>query len=201
MKAVDSIDMLIQQPPYYSLGFILAGGSSRRMGSDKAQLKIGQQTMLDIACNVLDAAAVNQHLVVGGTAADLSEQQLGQGPAGAICDVLARFNSASETLRLVLFMAVDMPCLSAYSINTLLECARRNQQTAYYTDHYLPLVIPVTRQTQQVARALISRDPSPSVRKLLAGLNAQPVVFSGDPGELVNINRPEQLAELSSGTE
>lgn len=193
-----AIDKLIQQPPHHSLGFILAGGSSRRMGSDKAQLKVGQQTMLDIAAGVLRAAAVNQHFVVGGAAADLVEQQTGQGPASAICDVLARFSGPESGQRLALFMPVDMPCLSVFSINTLLECARRNQQSVYYSAHYLPLVIPINSQTQASAQRLIATDSSPSVRKLLASLNAQPVAFSGKVGELVNINRPEELAKLSS---
>ena len=193
-----AIDKLIQQPPHHSLGFILAGGSSRRMGSDKAQLKVGQQTMLDIAADVLRAAAVNQHFVVGGALADLVEQQSGRGPASAICDVLARFSAAEGRQSLALFMPVDMPRLSVFSINTLLECARRSQQTAYYSAHYLPLVIPITSQNQASARRLIAADSSPSVRKLLASLNARPVTFSGKPGELVNINRPEELAGLSS---
>ena len=192
-----AIDKLIQQPPYHSLGFILAGGSSRRMGSDKAQLKVGQQTMLDIAADVLRAATVNQHFVVGGALADLVEQQSGQGPASAICDVLARFSAAEGSQRLALFMPVDMPRLSVFSINTLLEYARRSQQTAYYSAHYLPLVIPVNMQSQASAQKLIAADSSPSVRKLLACLNAQPVAFNGKAGELVNINRPEELAGLS----
>lgn len=194
-----AIDKLIQQPPYHSLGFILAGGSSRRMGSDKAQLKVGQHTMLDIAADVLRAAAVNQHFVVGGALADLVEQQSGQGPASAICDVLARISAAEDSQRLALFMPVDMPRLSVFSINTLLECARRSQQTVYYSAHYLPLVIPITPQNQASARRLIAVDSSPSVRKLLASLHAQPVAFSGKLGELVNINRPEELAELRAG--
>ncbi|MDG6096671.1 hypothetical protein EXU34_04360 [Alteromonas sp. ZYF713] len=194
-----AIDKLIQQPPHHSLGFILAGGSSRRMGSDKAQLKVGQHTMLDIAADVLHAAAVNQHFVIGGAAADLVEQQSGQGPASAICDVLARFSAAEDSQRLALFMPVDMPRLSVFSINTLLDCARRNQQTVYYSAHYLPLVIPVNTHSQESARRLIAADSSPSVRKLLASLHAQPVAFSGKAGELVNINRPEELAELRSG--
>ena len=194
-----AIDQLIQQPPYHSLGFILAGGSSRRMGSDKAQLKVGQQTMLDIAAGVLNAAAVNQHFVIGGALADLVEQQSGRGPASAICDVLARFSATEDSQGLALFMPVDMPRLSVFSIDTLLECARRNQQTVYYSAHYLPLVIPVNTQAQESARKLIAADSSPSVRKLLASLNAQPVAFSGKVGELVNINRPEELAELRSG--
>ena len=193
-----AIDQLIQQPPYHSLGFILAGGSSRRMGSDKAQLKVGQQTMLDIASAVLRTAAVNKHFVVGGALADLVEQQSGQGPASAICDVLARFSAAAESKRLALFMPVDMPRLSVDSINTLLECARLNQQTVYYSAHYLPLVIPVTANTQESARTLIAADSSPSVRKLLASLNAQPIAFNGKADELVNINRPEELAKLCS---
>ena len=192
-----AIDKLIQQPPHHSLGFILAGGSSRRMGSDKAQLKVGQQTMLDIAADVLRAATVNQHFVVGGALADLVEQQSGQGPASAICDVLARFSAAEGSQRLALFMPVDMPRLSVFSINTLLEYARRSQQTAYYSAHYLPLVIPVNMQSQASAQKLIAADSSPSVRKLLACLNAQPVAFNGKAGELVNINRPEELAGLS----
>lgn len=197
MKAIASIDSLLQQPPHYSLGFILAGGSSRRMGSDKALLKLGPQTMLDIAHTVMNAAAVNQHFVVGGTAADLIENKKGQGPASAICDVLSRFSGTCSSLRLLLFMPVDMPRISACSINKLLECARRTGQAAYYTEHYLPLVIPVTAHTQHSALELLASDASPSVRKLLNKLAAQPMTFTGHSRELANINKPEELAELS----
>lgn len=199
MHAVTGIDALLHQPPHYSLGFILAGGHSSRMGSDKAKLRIGAHSMLDIAKSVLDAAALNQHYVVGGDAADLTEQHPGQGPASAICHIISQVNCHPAQLAFLLFIPVDMPCLSSYSLNTLLECARRNGQAVYYANHYLPLVIPVCPDSSQVAAALIAADPCPSVRKLLAGLDAQPIVFSGDNNELINVNRPEELARLTGG--
>lgn len=156
--------------------------------------------MLDIAKSVLDAATLNQHYVVGGVAADLTEDYPGQGPASAICQIISYFNChAAQQLAYLLFIPVDMPRLSPYSLNTLLECARRNEQAVYYAYHYLPLVIPLCLRTQQLADALIAADPCPSVRKLLAGLDAQPIVFGGDNNELINVNRPEELASLTAG--
>jgi molybdopterin-guanine dinucleotide biosynthesis protein A len=104
--------------------FILAGGKSSRMGSDKAFLEFGGRTLLQRALQV--AGAISQRVLIVGTRSKF--EHLGpvvediypdRGPLGGIH---AALSSSATELNLVL--AVDMPFLEGRFLNWLLEQAR-----------------------------------------------------------------------------
>ncbi|GGF70513.1 molybdenum cofactor guanylyltransferase [Alteromonas lipolytica] len=198
MKAELSIDRIVEQAPHYAIGFILAGGRSSRMGTDKARVKVGEKSMLSIAQSVLGSAALNQHFVVGGDAADLTESYPGQGPASAIAHILQQFTASAAVKGVALFLPVDMPNLSVSALNHLLKLSHELLRPVYYNDCYLPLVLPVSADVIAITKALVADDPCLSVRKLLQGTQAISEPFTGNPQEMVNINRPEDLTRLTT---
>lgn len=107
-------------------GFVLAGGKSSRMGSDKAFLEYGGQTLLGRALAVL-AKTCEQVTIVGdpskfgsyGTV--IADVFPGCGPLGGIHAALA--NSTAE---LNLMVAVDMPFVSAALLAFLFARAEAN---------------------------------------------------------------------------
>jgi molybdopterin-guanine dinucleotide biosynthesis protein A len=93
--------------------FVLAGGKSSRMGSDKAFLKFGGQTLLQRAISV--AATVSDRVLIVGDpekfaqyGATVKDLFAGCGPLGGIHAALV---SSNADLNLVL--AVDMPFVSS----------------------------------------------------------------------------------------
>ncbi|HME32966.1 MAG TPA: molybdenum cofactor guanylyltransferase [Terriglobales bacterium] len=104
--------------------FVLAGGQSSRMGSDKALLTFHDQTLLVRAMNT--AAAVAGRVVIVGpreryaTYGEVVEDvYAGCGPLGGIHAAL----SGTET-DLNLVLSVDMPLMTAQFLEWLLERAR-----------------------------------------------------------------------------
>lgn len=104
--------------------FVLAGGQSSRMGSDKALLTFHGETLLARALNV--AAAVAGRVVIVGpraryaTYGEVTEDvYAGCGPLGGIHAALR----ATET-DLNLVLSVDMPLMTAEFIGWLLDRAR-----------------------------------------------------------------------------
>lgn len=87
-----------------TLGAILAGGASRRFGSDKALAMLGGRTLLD---HVLAALAPHcDAVVVVGRAGGIADwPRPGMGPLGAIAGALDR--AASEGFAQVLSVPVD----------------------------------------------------------------------------------------------
>jgi molybdopterin-guanine dinucleotide biosynthesis protein A len=77
-------------------GFVLAGGSSRRMGRDKALVEVDGRPLVLHACTTLRAAGASRVTVVGGDAAafhglglaTLADEHRGEGPLGAIVTAL-----------------------------------------------------------------------------------------------------------------
>ncbi|MDC8831465.1 molybdenum cofactor guanylyltransferase [Alteromonas gilva] len=198
MCAVSGIQDLIEQSPHHCLGVILAGGRSSRMGKDKATVRIGQRTMLDITRSLLDAAPLNNHIVVGGEFADWSEECYGHGPGRAICEVMMSTAIAdSFAPDYVLFLPVDMPLLTAQTLRKLIDLAKEKQRAVYFDAHYLPLVIPLNEVTINPLKSLTKSQPSPSVRRVLNTLGAYPANFTGATAELANINSPADLTALS----
>src|SRR5262245_15710025 len=77
-------------------GFVLAGGQSRRMGRDKAFLKLRNQTLALRAAHVLRPLTGSvtllgpERLIGTGDIAALPDDFPSQGPLGAICTALRR---------------------------------------------------------------------------------------------------------------
>lgn len=106
--------------------FILAGGKSSRMGSDKAFLPLGGETLLAKALKV--ARAVSEEVRIVGDAGKFSafgrvveDVYRDQGPMGGIH---AALSGSSTDLNLIL--AVDLPFVEANFLRYLLSRARES---------------------------------------------------------------------------
>jgi molybdenum cofactor guanylyltransferase len=106
--------------------FVLAGGKSSRMGSDKAFLRFGDETLLSLALKATYAAAEEVRIVgdaekfaaFGPVVEDVYRDQ---GPLGGIHAALS--SSATE---LNLMLAVDLPFVGAKLLKYLLSRAKES---------------------------------------------------------------------------
>jgi molybdopterin-guanine dinucleotide biosynthesis protein A len=106
--------------------FILAGGKSSRMGSDKAFVQLGDETLLAKALKV--ARAVTEEVRIVGDAGKFSafgrvveDVYRDQGPMGGIH---AALTTSSTDFNLIL--AVDLPFVEANFLRYLLSRARES---------------------------------------------------------------------------
>lgn len=92
-------------------GVILAGGASRRMGTDKCKMQLGGKPMLAIMRQKLLDAGARKIVVLGLANEDggIADQNPGQGPVVAAVHYLAEQPLGSKHL----FVPVDMPGLDA----------------------------------------------------------------------------------------
>ena len=103
-------------------GAVLAGGASRRMGTDKAFIEIGDTTLLQGAASALYGSGASSVIVVGGDARRV--QRLGlrhvvdswpsEGPLGGIITALQ--NTSAETAAV---LACDLTRPSAEAITAV----------------------------------------------------------------------------------
>jgi molybdopterin-guanine dinucleotide biosynthesis protein A len=102
---------------------IMAGGESRRMGADKAALRLGDESLLERTARVAVEAGLAVTIVGrerppewrGPRCGFLRDQRAGDGPLGGIATALAAANGAA-----VLALPCDLPALSAAAIGWLL---------------------------------------------------------------------------------
>jgi molybdopterin-guanine dinucleotide biosynthesis protein A len=107
--------------------FVLAGGKSTRMGTDKAYLRLGNETLLDRAIKLAETVADEVRIVgdakrfasfAGLVTEDIYRER---GPLGGIHAALS--GTASE---LNLMLAVDMPLLEPRFLTYLIAQARES---------------------------------------------------------------------------
>ncbi|GJL97109.1 MAG: molybdenum cofactor guanylyltransferase [Hyphobacterium sp.] len=145
-------------PPQIA-GIVLAGGESRRMGTDKAGIEYLGQTFLERAQALLRDVGCDPVRVSGrpGLACGIEDSQPGQGPAQAVLDSMRVIPKACAG---ALFIPVDMPLLTADDLEPLLA----GQHASAWRDHPLPVFIPATS-------LLPSREGVRSVKYLLSCLD------------------------------
>ncbi len=109
--------------PADSVGFVLAGGESRRMGEDKALVPFAGRTLVEQAVEILRDAGLAVWIAgarapLKGFAPVVKDDKPGLGPLGGICAALE-----TMTARLAVFLPVDQPLTPACLIELLVRHA------------------------------------------------------------------------------
>lgn len=153
-------------------GILLAGGASTRFGSPKAEAVFEGETLRERAWRLLGEACDERLLVGPGGLADP-----GTGPVAAIAVGL---RAASHDVAVV--VPVDMPRLTVEALHTLADACR---DAAVAQAGPLPCAI---------RRAAFGDTSERRLRTALAALDTAEVEL--DETVLVNVNTPEELAQL-----
>lgn len=165
------------------LGAVLAGGQSRRFGSDKAQALLGGTTLLDHAVAALNPQC-DRIVIVGrenGPVAAIPDRpQPGLGPLGGIAGALAY--AASEGFDAVLTVPVDCVRLPA-NLRDLLAPPPASLAAQ-------PVIGLWPVQALPLVDALLGEEDDRSVRSFARRIGARAVESDV---HLPNINHPSDL--------
>ena len=181
------------------VGAILCGGSSSRMGRDKAFVEVGGVAMAQRVARALSAAGCNPVVAIGGESDALAEIGLdtvadrwpGEGPFGGVLTALAAYPDA-DALAVV---ACDLPMLTAASIDRLHHALAANARAVVavaVTDRIEPLCAVWRPGAQADLQAMFDGGE----RRLHAALAALPVVtVPVSSREVSNVNAPADLPD------
>jgi len=182
---------------------VLAGGKSRRMGSDKRALRLGKETLLDravaLARAARDLSARDGPIVVSGDARAegvmvIADRRANLGPVEAIASVAA---ALAQDVGAVVFFPVDMPLLEAKDLAALVcpietptAHAPKGVLALSYVGFELPMAIVLNATTRELIEG-VAHGPRRSIRALLCALSVQEV----DPPPAVRMQNTNTVQE------
>ena len=167
---------------------ILAGGQSRRMGTDKALLNWRGRPLYELAQSLARSLGAGQLLLSGPQVGGLPDRYPGQGPLAGIDACLQK----AET-DWVLMLPVDMPQLRAKTLAPLVA----QKEAAYLADSPLPAWLPNSARVRDwLVRQLADPAGERSVKSLLRFVEARSLPCEASLG---NCNTPEEWRALSGG--
>jgi molybdopterin-guanine dinucleotide biosynthesis protein A len=199
------------------IGIVLAGGKSLRMGEDKSLLLINGNTMLEHMLTILSQTQVSKVMVnrnVTGThesnegreTSDLKQyiQDIipNKGPLSGIHSALVNFPNAD-----LLVVPVDMPMISAASLNVLISNARKHEINCRFAlinandgdkktkSATMPLYIHNNSETRQKLEHTLLHSKAFSVYHFCSHFPILEVPLENE-SEMTNLNYPEQLSQL-----
>lgn len=196
-----------------TVGILLAGGQSKRMGTDKASLLWRGRRLVDVMVERLYHAVGTTGCVrVSGFAGDLpygmsgdalgrswsvADEMPGQGPLEGVRSVLRQMFRDGLECRTVLIVPVDMPLLRTPHLRSLLQRPLISD-ARLYEESELPLVLRLSEKLRARLEMLCDeRTPARdrSFRGLLSGLESERVRPETHPSSeefLLNTNTPEE---------
>ncbi len=141
-------------------GIVLAGGRSVRMGEDKANLELSEQTLLSrvvqtvsLVCPEVIIAGGEQSLA-DGFAPDVRWVSDPRGSVGPLAGVTAGLLAARHDACLI--VACDMPFLNPALLSHLVDCLGT-----------FDAVVPISQGVSQYLHAAYSRSAAPAAQALL----------------------------------
>lgn len=171
---------------------ILSGGQSRRMGQDKAMLKIGHQSLLSRQVQLLESLEMPVWVSGDYPAFNhIKDDSNAKGPLAGIGSAMRALKSQTDALFVI---SVDMPLLTKRGISDFLALIT-DQDRCWFSDiSRFPIWLPINLQTLHYTRAC-EHSGNFALKPWLLGLNAQAVSCS-NLQELTNTNTPEQWQQV-----
>ena len=184
-----------------TIGLILAGGLSSRMGKNKAELNLDGKSFLEKQFRLLSSIGALTDVYVSGSFVgficipDLLEKA---GPIGGIHSALERFKSEPISL---LVVPIDMPLILEDTLVALLKCQESFCEYDCYrfADHELPLIIKNNVKVQKALGELLSSSNRRmiSIRNLISKLNSFSCELTNPmTQQFVNINTREDYERI-----
>jgi len=176
--------------------YILCGGQSRRMGEDKAALKLGDETLLGRQIRKASPFFAEIVLLCGENQYPVENRQLkdsfkNAGPLAGLLEALK--DGAKLGLRFISIIPVDLPNVSDSTLRKLAETEPAQAENAVILqsgEDLQPLAgIYCTDLANQLEQELKTRNRM--VFAFLNSLNFSAIEVKAD--ELININRPEDI--------
>lgn len=174
------------------IGLVLAGGLSSRMGEDKATLRIGGVTLLDLTSRVLRACGASVVAVSGARPGGIPDRWPQAGPVGGIASAAGFLPDAD-----VLVVPVDMPRLGSVLLQPLLDAGER--AATCWERHPLPMRFRLDGHARAVLDDMMQRqgrDCSVSGLQARLGVTVLPLDTT-DTRLLINCNTPEEWQEAT----
>ena len=178
-------------------GIVLAGGFSRRMGTDKAELKLGELTLLELQVRKLRQIGIADIMVSGcrkpveGTRA-IEDIYPHKGPMSGIHACL----KAAKT-EACLVVSVDVPLFPAEWLEKLVQAYDGSVTMLCRGNEMEPLLAVYDTALASMAEELILSG-NRSVRSLFAGSKVKRLEYTGDPDFLLNCNTPEDFEKAKT---
>jgi molybdopterin-guanine dinucleotide biosynthesis protein A len=182
-----------------AFGYVLAGGRSRRMGRDKALLRVRGETLVERALGTMrhvvsDVAIVGDRPDLAHFAEIVPDAASGVGPVAGL--VAGTGHCMREW---ALFMPVDVPQMSAETLTQMLDAARETDALGLVplADGVpQPLCVVLHRTLHDaLARQMLSGERK--VLRALEGAAGARLIFMPVRGldQFANLNTPEDVAE------
>jgi molybdopterin-guanine dinucleotide biosynthesis protein A len=178
-------------------GFVLTGGGSTRMGTDKALLPVGGVPMVVIVAGALRRAGAREVVAVGGDRHGLEQVGLswvadrwpGEGPLGGLITALE-----AATSEVVAVLACDLADVTETAIRQVVEAvddAAADAAVAEAGGRRHPLLAAYRRRSQARLRTAFDGGVR-AVGDALESLTVASVALD-DPGWARNVNRPDDV--------
>ena len=189
----------------HCLAVIMAGGDSRRMGSDKASLVLGEQTLLQRVAEVTQTVFPQVVVSVRTQRADVALPQVcdaysNAGPLAGLCAGLE--HAAQNGQSWIFAVATDMPFVRPALIEQLATYRAGVDAVVPLIDgHPQPLAAFYSIDALPAVRALATGEGKRSLRAALERLQVAYVhaadLITADPGldSFVDLDTPEDLAK------
>lgn len=170
------------------IGILLAGGQSKRMGADKAELTLGGYSQLQRTETLLHQSGCEDVLISRNSAAGIADIYVNQGPLAGVHAAISNARCPAQCVALV--VPVDMPLLSTGALTELIEQARSSGLNAYFDDCYLPCVLHLNTSTVKELEQRLENGQR-SVKSFLYDTGA--ASFTSDERQpLFNTNTPSE---------
>lgn len=177
--------------PGRTVGAVLVGGASRRMGSDKATMHVDGTAMAVRVARAMNESGIAEVVTVGGPDRSFDYRHLpdrypGEGPLGGIITALASCSAGS-----VLVAACDLPWVDASVFVALCAALGGADAAIAFTGRIEPMCAlwRVSTCLDHLSRSFASGERA--VHRAVDGLDV--VRVHVHPGALRNVNTPDDL--------
>ncbi|WP_371376886.1 molybdenum cofactor guanylyltransferase [Thalassotalea aquiviva] len=174
------------------IGVVLAGGRSSRMGQDKALLAHKNVNMLAFSEKVLRDCGCDEVLISRNEKGFIQDSIENVGPLGGIYSVLNHLEADAW----LVILPVDLPCIDAQTLATLLNYSTAHSKASYYADHPLPCVVPYSIELKQQLKDRLTQTHKRSVKSMLHWLGAHELTVQSQT-RLINTNTPEEWQNVT----